>query len=88
MQLRKEEAEIVKWRETVLKKPADLAAHFEVARWMLLHGHDDEGLRWTAEILRADPRHDATHRLLAEYYQKQGNSGLANYHKLMAAGGP
>ncbi len=88
VQLRKEEAEIVKWRETVLKKPADLAARFEVARWMLLHGHDDEGLRWTAEILRADPRHDATHRLLAEYYQKQGNSGLANYHKLMAAGGP
>ncbi len=86
-QLRKEEAEIVKFRETLLKRPADLAARFEVARWMLLHGHDEEGLRWTTEILLRRPRHAATHRLLAEYYQKQGNSGLANYHRLMGEGG-
>jgi len=87
VQLRKEEAEIVQWKDTLLKKPADLAARFEVAKWMLLHGHDDEGLKWTVEILRADPRHAPTHRLLAEYHQKQGNSGLANYHRLIAAGG-
>jgi tetratricopeptide (TPR) repeat protein len=86
VQLRKEEAEIVKWRETLLSKPADLAARFEVARWMLLHGHDDDGLRWTAEILRADPHHAPTHGLLADYHQKLGNLGLANYHRLMASG--
>jgi Flp pilus assembly protein TadD len=87
IQLRKEESDIVKWRETLLKKPADLGARFEVAKWLLLHGHDDEGLRWTVEILRADPRHAPTHRLLADYHQKQGNTGLANYHRLMATGG-
>ncbi len=87
VQLRKEEKEIVQWRETLLKKPADLTARFEVAKWMLLHGHDDEGLRWTSEILRADPRHGPTHQLLAGYYQKLGNTGLANYHRLLAAGG-
>jgi tetratricopeptide (TPR) repeat protein len=87
VQLRKEETEMVQWKETLLQKPADPAARFEVARWMLLHGHHDEGLRWTAEILRTDPRHAPTHRLLADYYQKQDNLGLANYHKLMAAGG-
>jgi tetratricopeptide (TPR) repeat protein len=86
-QLRKEEGEIVQWRETLLKNPANLTARFEVARWMLLHGHDDEGLRWTAEILRADPGHALTHRLLADYQQKRGNLGLANYHRLMAGGG-
>jgi len=88
VQLRKEEAEIVQWKETLLKKPNDPVARFEVAQWMLLHGHHEEGLKWTAEILRTDPRHAPTHRLLADYYQKQGNLGLANYHKLMAAGGP
>ena len=45
----------------------------------------DEGLKWTREILRADPRHVPTHRLLAEYYGKQGNAGLANYHRVMAS---
>jgi tetratricopeptide (TPR) repeat protein len=85
--LRKEEAEILKLRERLLNKPGDLATRFEVAKWMLLHGHDDEGIKWTAEIIRADPRHAPTHQMLAEYFQKQGNSGLANYHRLMAAGG-
>jgi hypothetical protein len=73
-------------RETVLAQPANLSARFEVAKWMLSHGHDDEGLRWTAEILRADSRHASTHQLLADYHQKKGNSGLANYHQVMASG--
>ena len=42
---------------------------------MLEHGHDDEGLKWTREILRADPNHVPTHRVLAEYYQKHGDLG-------------
>jgi tetratricopeptide (TPR) repeat protein len=88
VQLRKEEAEMVQWKQTLLKNPTDSVARFAVAKWMLLHGHHDDGLRWTAEILRTDPRHAPTHGLLADYYLKQGNLGLANYHKLMAAGGP
>jgi tetratricopeptide (TPR) repeat protein len=87
VQLRREEKEIVKWRETLLKNPTDLNARFEVAKWMLLHGHGEEGLRWTTEILRANPRHAPTHQLLADYYQKLGNTGLANYHRLLAARG-
>jgi Tfp pilus assembly protein PilF len=58
-----------------------------MARWMLENGHQQEGLKWTSEILRAEPRHGPTHRLLAEYYQKQGNAGRANYHNLMASSG-
>jgi hypothetical protein len=55
-----------------------------VAKWMIENGHVREGLDWTSEILRAEPRHVPTHRLLAEYHQKQGNLGQANYHDLMA----
>ena len=51
---------------------------------MLENGHTQEGLNWTAEILRTEPRHGPTHRLLADYYQKLGNPGQANYHRLMA----
>ena len=43
-------------------------------------------MRWTSEILRTDPRHAPTHRLLADHYRKQGDAGLANYHMLMSSG--
>ena len=52
---------------------------------MMEHGHEDEGLKWTKEILRADPRHAPTHRVLAEYYARHGEPGLANYHRLTGA---
>jgi tetratricopeptide (TPR) repeat protein len=83
-QLRKEHEHIVQLRFKILKDPADLASRFEVARWMLDHGHANEGLKWAKEILRADPRHAATHQALADYYAKQGDPGLANYHRAMA----
>jgi hypothetical protein len=55
---------------------------------MIENGHVQEGLNWTSEILRAPPRHGPTHRLLADYYQKQGKPGQANYHRLMATTEP
>jgi tetratricopeptide (TPR) repeat protein len=82
--LRKEHDHIIQLRYNILQDPNDLKSRSEVARWMLEHGHAEEGLKWTREVLRADPRHVATHRALAEYYQKHGDPGLANYHRLMA----
>ena len=82
--LRKENKEVVEFRNALLKEPNNLSARFQVTKWMFDHGHQDEGLKWTKEILRADPRHSATHKLLAEYYSKHGDTGLANYHRLMA----
>jgi Flp pilus assembly protein TadD len=85
--LRAEHDHILKLRYKILGDPNDLASRFEVAKWMLEHGHADEGLKWTREILRADPRHAATHHALAAYYQEHGDAGLANYHRLMASTG-
>jgi tetratricopeptide (TPR) repeat protein len=82
--LRKEHDQIVQLRYAVLKNPGDLDTRFQVARWMLKHGHEDEGLKWTKEILRANPRHAQTHGALAEYYSKHGEPGLANFHRLSA----
>jgi tetratricopeptide (TPR) repeat protein len=83
--LREQHDRILGLRHKILQDPKDLGSRQEVARWMLEHGHAEEGLKWTREILRADPHHAPTHRLLADYYQKQGDSGLANYHRLMAS---
>ena len=84
--LRKEHDQILQLRSKILNDPNDLESRFEVARWMLEHGHAEEGLKWTKEILRSDPRHLPTHRLLTDYYQRQGEAGLANFHRLMATG--
>ena len=82
--LRKEHDQIVQLRYSVLKNPSDLDSRFQIAKWMMEHGHEDEGLKWTKEILRADPRHAPTHGVLADYYGKHGEPGLANFHRLIA----
>ena len=84
--LRKEHDQILKLRLKILSDPNDMESRFAVAQWMLDHGHIEEGLKWTKEILRSDPGHVPTHRLLTNYYQKHGDAGLANYHRLRAAG--
>jgi tetratricopeptide (TPR) repeat protein len=83
--LRDEHDQLVRLRSRLVQHPDDLDARFQVARWMLEHGHEQEGLKWTKEILRADPRHPATHAILAAYYEKRNETGLANYHRLISA---
>ncbi len=83
-QLRDEEDRMLRVRSKILLDPKDVASRLEVARWMLGHGQDREGLKWAHEILGTDPHHVPTHELLAGYYEKQGNAGLANYHRMMA----
>jgi tetratricopeptide (TPR) repeat protein len=85
--LRQEHDQLVRLRYRLVQHPDDLDVRFQVAKWMLEHGHEDEGLKWTKEIFRADPRHVLTHSVLAAYYQKRNQSGLANYHRLMASSG-
>jgi Flp pilus assembly protein TadD len=85
VQLRKEQEELLRLRARILDDPEDQSARLGVARWMLSHGHPDEGLKWTREILRADSRHVPTHQALADYYATHGEPGLANYHRMMAS---
>jgi tetratricopeptide (TPR) repeat protein len=86
--LREEQEHILTLRTSLRSHPDNPAIRFEVAKWMIENGHVQEGLNWTSEILRAEPRHGPTHRLLADYYQKQGKPGQANYHRLMATTEP
>jgi tetratricopeptide (TPR) repeat protein len=86
--LRKERDQIIQLRYIVLKNPSDLDTRFQIAKWMMEHGREDEGLKWTKEILRANPRHAQTHGTLADYYSKHGQPGLANFHRLSARDEP
>jgi tetratricopeptide (TPR) repeat protein len=84
--LRKEHDRMLTLRYNLSRNPNDLNARFQFAKWLLEFGQEEEGLRWTKEILRAEPRHGPTHHALADYYQKRGENGLANYHQLMSSG--
>jgi tetratricopeptide (TPR) repeat protein len=83
--LRKERDQLIDIRFRLNKNPLDLDARFQIARWMMDHGQEQEGLKWSREILRANPQHPSTHGILAAYYDRHGDPGLANYHRLSAS---
>jgi Flp pilus assembly protein TadD len=85
--LRKEHERMTDIRDNLLKSPNDQKLRLDAAAWLLAHGHDDEGLAWAAQIIGAQPTHGPIHRLLADYYQRKGNAGLANYHRSLIAAG-
>jgi tetratricopeptide (TPR) repeat protein len=82
--LRAEQARINQLQAQLLRTPHDLGLQCEVARWMFDHGHDADGARWAEKVLRDHPGHPEACRLLADYQQRQGNPGLANYYRLQA----
>ncbi len=69
---------------TLLEAPRDVQFRWEAARWLFDHGHAPEAIRWTELILKDDPGHRPTHRMLADHFQQAGQQGLANYHRLQA----
>jgi predicted Zn-dependent protease len=66
------------------RAPQDPAPRSEAGTILLKIGEEDEGLRWLGSALRADPKHRATHRALAEYYRAKGDEVLAAFHKFLA----
>jgi len=69
----------------LLRNPLDPQLRSETARWLMEHGHEDEAVEWANLVLRSDPSHPAMNRLLADYYRKKGQLGLANFHETHAA---
>lgn len=63
------------------KNPKDLEAHLEAGVTALKLGQESLGLRWLAEVLRLDPDHRETHRVLAEFFQKKGDQPAAEFHR-------
>lgn len=85
--LRAESTYLAKLRDGLVQNPNDPELQRQAARWLVAHGHPDEGLRWARQVLRELPSDPAMNRLLADYYEQQGNAGLANFYRA-AGGGP
>jgi tetratricopeptide (TPR) repeat protein len=82
--LRSEQKQITELREQLALRPNDLDLRSKVAKWLIDHDHDKEGLEWTRLILAGHPGHAPTCHLLIDYHTRKGNAGLANYYKASA----
>jgi Flp pilus assembly protein TadD len=85
-QLRAEHAEVNKILADLHAHPDDLSRKLDAARWLFAHEHPEEAIRWARVILEIDPLHRETNTLLAEYYDRRGETGLANYYRLKLEG--
>jgi Flp pilus assembly protein TadD len=84
--LRRDEAELVKIQQALVRDPNNIAMQTTVARWLYEHGHQDEGLRWARKIVSERPADPEANRLLADYHQRRGEAGLAKYYQIQADG--
>ena len=79
--LREDQKQIDELRKGLVQRPDDLDLRSKVARWLVEHGHEAEGLDWARLILTKTSNHPATCELLADYHARKGNQGLANYYR-------
>jgi tetratricopeptide (TPR) repeat protein len=71
-------------RNRLIDAPGDRPSQLEIARWMFGHAHDQEGARWAQKILADAPGDAEASALLADYHQRRGETGLANFYRLRA----
>jgi tetratricopeptide (TPR) repeat protein len=83
-QIRKDRAEFDRITDALVKYPLDPALRAAAAQWLMTHGHEQEAIDWANLVLAADPSHPAMNRLLADYYRKSGQIGLADLHEARA----
>jgi predicted Zn-dependent protease len=65
----------------ISRSPHDPDLRREMGELFLRNGRDKEGLRWLQSALRENPDHGPTHQALAAYYEKTGQTDLANSHR-------
>ncbi|HLJ97268.1 MAG TPA: tetratricopeptide repeat protein [Gemmataceae bacterium] len=84
IKLQEIDAQLSRLRELtrqIVQMPHDPALRHEAGMIFLTSGQAKEGLRWLYSALQEDPRYEPAHRLLADYYDRVGNQGLAGWHR-------
>lgn len=66
--------------------PDDLGARMQVAKALLHHVSQDQGLVWLRSVLQYDPSHQEAHRLLHEFYRDHSSENpefqrLSEFHE-------
>jgi Flp pilus assembly protein TadD len=82
--LREAKDRIKELHDRLSRSPGDVQLWYEIAAWLIENGHEEEGLRWAERTVRDRPDHAPTNRLLADFYDRRGQTGLANYYRLQA----
>ena len=68
----------------ISREPTDPNPRREMGELFLRNERITEGIRWLNSALEIDPKHAATHRTLAEHYEKTGQKDLAQKHRAQA----
>lgn len=68
-------------------QPQNVAIRYEAGTIALKLGNEPVGLRWLAAVLQIDPRHKATHQVLADHFKQKGNLEAAGFHRQLAEHG-
>jgi tetratricopeptide (TPR) repeat protein len=86
--LKNEQARFSQISRDLRRNPLDSRLRSEAACWLMEHGHEEEAVDWANLVLSTEPSHPAMNRLLADYYRKNGEPGLANFHEARAPDAP
>ncbi|MEW4569986.1 tetratricopeptide repeat protein [Tautonia sp. JC769] len=83
--LREQAAEIERLRDALVRDPNNADLQFETARWLIEHGHAEEGVRWAEKAIATVPGHRPSCLLLAEHYEATDQPDLASFYRFKAA---
>jgi Tfp pilus assembly protein PilF len=59
-----------------------------MGRILLRNGQESKGLLWLTSALQLDPQHQPSLRLLADYYERVGQPGVAHRYRRQIAHSP
>src|SRR5262249_23003634 len=65
----------------VARRPHDADTAYEVGVLMLRFGQTQKGIEWLYRALNHDPRHSRSHAVLAEQFQRTGDTQRAAVHR-------
>ena len=71
--------------DQVSQEPENLAVRYELGVIVLNYFDPAKGIFWLESVLKRDPHHAPTHHALADFFEKQGQSDRAAYHRQLAA---
>jgi tetratricopeptide (TPR) repeat protein len=74
-------ARVENWQKSLENRPKDENLQYQIAKWMFEHSYDAEGLKWSKKILFDHPNHLPTRLLLADYYDRSGDTATANQYR-------
>jgi Tfp pilus assembly protein PilF len=89
VKLKRLEADLDRLRDVtrqIAEHPHDPDLRFEAGVIQIRNGLEVEGVRWLESALREDPSHAASHRALADYYERSNDRERAARHRQLAQG--